>query len=531
MTWNPPVDLDGDTSRVEVSASDIESSAQCGRFLALKTHRGIRAVDGWQRLFPPRNAPRTFVLGTVREIVRSFPDASPPPPDQIDTWIVDQVTRRAVPRQLAGFVQNAVSNVLEALDSMEAEVGSLKLVDVDPAFGPRIRRLTAWADVYDSGLGVRQVHRLRLGSARPASTGAHDAWSATAARIATEMTGATPSRIRVVEIGCKDGSTTIKFDGDAGDARTAFDAVARARAAEICEADHVVQSWECGDCKAAGSCAALPAVDGFLGQDARGVASRSVSPADLERYATCPAQWLMVKENLPGDSEETPSSARGRIVHAWLATAHRRGTACTRADLPATDGAATIGDLSLTAEEYSTAKPFLLNHIDVCPLAGDDCRLVSVEEAVRGYDHDAEVVVAMTPDLVYQRGESLVFHEVKTTQNPPGSRDEALDAFLQVPFALRMLDSGVVASWHAGRGTAELEVVSAEGASVWTWQTTDAMDMLVAASRLELIANEWHTDITWQTRPSPACSWCAVRRWCPDREVWEATRPATKPPF
>src|SRR4051794_15059586 len=69
MAWDPPIDLDGDRRPVRVSATDVASNSHCGRYLALKTHNRIRRVDGWERLFPPRDEPQIFPLGDVITLV------------------------------------------------------------------------------------------------------------------------------------------------------------------------------------------------------------------------------------------------------------------------------------------------------------------------------------------------------------------------------------------------------------------------------------------------------------------------------
>ncbi|MDM8085132.1 PD-(D/E)XK nuclease family protein [Cellulomonas cellasea] len=521
MNWNPSVTVEGDRDSVWVSASDVESTSPCGQFLSLKVRRHAY-VSGWRRLWAARTVPDRFALKHVRDIVRSLGSPIVHSPSEIGAAIARAFDSRPVVRQLRPWVEHAVWNVVDARDSIEATSGPLHLIKSDPEVGQQGRSLSVWADVYDGDNGLRQVHRLRVKSAHPAAFDGVDPWSATAAGIAATIRGrAAPARIQVVEIGLLDGSTAVTFDGDVAAAKAAYACYGQPRARALCDADHVQASRSCGDCKAAGVCPGLLDLDGFLGQDSRGVESRAVSPTDLRTYQACPAQWMMTAAGVPREDTGSPAADRGRAVHTWLRAAHARGVPCTAADLPSTLGRAMIGTETLNREDYAVARPFLMRHVGCCPLAAvPSPRVLAIEESLRGYDHDAEVVVALAPDLVYSDGSSLILREVKTTEMPPGSANEAFDAHLQVPFALRALASGLAEHHGFDRGVVELEVLTVDDARVWSWSTDDDETMMLAESQLETVAEPWHNDTDWLTTPSPACTWCPVRRWCLDRDVW-----------
>lgn len=541
MTWSPMVPVEGDLSSVSVSASDVENESSCGQFLSLKVHRNASA-RGWRRLWPPRGTPNTFALKDIRDIVRMLGSPITLAPQEISTRIARGLDSARVLRQLRPWVEHAVWSLVEAIDSIESVSGQLHLIETDPAFGSQGRMLNVWADVYDADNGVRQVHRLRTKSAHPAAPIGVDRWSATAAWIAASLPGRpVPDRVQVVEIGLRDATTTVTFDGDVAAAQSAYVQFGQARASALCIGSNIEPCRSCGECKAAGVCTGLVSLDGFLGQKQRGVESRVVSPTDLRTYQTCPAQWMMKKAGVPTEDTGSPASDRGRAVHAWLRSAHARGVPCTMADLPAAGGSVTIGSVTLEAEDFVAARPYLIRHLESCPLAASPApNIISLDESLRGYDHDAEVVVAFAPDLIYSDGRSLIVREVKTTTVAPGSADEAFDAHLQIPFAMRALASGLAAHHGYTHGVVELEVLTPDSAALWSWSIEDSDTMLIAESQLETVAEPWHNDTTWPAAPSPACDWCPVRRWCPDRDAWsnsvgaepEPSAPAESPaPF
>jgi hypothetical protein len=423
------------------------------------------------------------------------------------------------------FVEHAVENVLDAHDAIENVLGPLRLLAWCPAVGTPARQLTVWAPLYQTEDGVREVRRLRIGEAREPDDEDGVRWAATAGYVAATAPGRIPpTRVRVVEVGCVDGSITVVFDGTPEDARAWYVAVAKDRAAALTVEDHVVPGSCCGDCKGAGSCAALVPLDGLLGQRERGHRSRSVSPTELQQYARCPAQWLFERvARLPKEVTGSDTAARGRAVHAWLGAAHARGTGCRPADLPPPGGPLGLAEGVLDAYDYALAYPFLRRHVDSCALSDPDVVPVAVEEAVRGFDHDAQVVPVARPDLMYRRSAVLVIREVKTSETPFGQgRDEAFDRYVQIPFMLRMLEAGLLAAHDCSDGIVELELLTPDEQFLWTWSTAEPLDVGLAAAELERIVDDWHHDSTWRTMPGPHCQWCRVRRWCPDRDVYQA---------
>jgi hypothetical protein len=525
MPLDSTLDLVGDPNIVKVSASDISGTHECGRFLGLKTRPTVKVIDGWQKLFPQGDrAP--FPLGDIVDLLVEADKCDFATYEAQSAWLTEAINRRRVHRLVRTYVTLAVENILEAHESIEAEVGRLLLLVADPVVGPPNRRLTAWAPLYTTEDGIREIRRFRLGSAKADEESVR--WASVAAYVTAEYRGGPPPhRVRVIEIGAVDGSLKVLFDGTATEARSQFLASGRDLARAVAEDDHVVACHSCGDCKTAGSCRTLVSVDGVLRQPGRGYSSRSVSAKDLEQYALCPAQWLLNSElHLPSDSDGGGGSARGLAVHKWLRAAHARGVPCTDVDLPQPGNGLGPGEGILTEGEYEAAYPFLGHHLRQCPL-GSDGVLVLADENVYGYDHHAEVVPVIRPDLMYKVGNRLVIREIKTAeQSYEEGRDDAYDRFLQVPFGIMMLKAGLMRLHGATSATMEIELLTRAQPFVWAWEVDNPAVANVAAGDVGRAVNDWHVDHTWATRPGPHCAWCPVRRWCPDSDAWDYQTPA-----
>jgi hypothetical protein len=265
MPLDPSLNLTGDPRFVKVSASDVSGSSRCGRFLALKTRPAVKAVDGWRRLFAPWDEgipiPVVDLVALVREAHRRNHETY----QAQSAWLAEALDANKVHRLLRPYMRRAVDNVLEAHESIEAELGPLRLLpDNDLAVGTQARLLAAWAPLYETAEGTREIRRFRVGSARADEESGK--WAVIAAYVAaTYQTGTAPRRVWVVEIGAGDGSSSVLFDGTPEEARARFAASGRALAAAAADEDHVVPCRSCGNCKTAGSCRALITVDGMLG--------------------------------------------------------------------------------------------------------------------------------------------------------------------------------------------------------------------------------------------------------------------------
>lgn len=127
---------------------------------------------------------------------------------------------------MRSYVALAVENILEAHESIEAEVVPLRLLVTNPQAGTANRTLTAWAPLYTTDDGSREIRKFRLGSARADEESMR--WASVAAYVAAEYRGGPQTRrVRVVEIGALDGSLQVLFDKTAAEARSQFLAYGR----------------------------------------------------------------------------------------------------------------------------------------------------------------------------------------------------------------------------------------------------------------------------------------------------------------
>ncbi|MER6574707.1 PD-(D/E)XK nuclease family protein [Nonomuraea sp. NPDC001023] len=517
MTWSLPVDLIGDASNLHVSATILSGSQGCGRHLALKARPKVAAA-GWS---PFKGKQRPFPLGDLVYLIKEA-HAAPAEalgPSAIAGWLQQQFDALNVHRLLRPFLAHAVENVLDAHDSIEGELGPLRLLMHDPRIGPPGKQLSAWGPVYAREQDVREVRRYRLGRAHVVPTEGDLRWGVTAAHVAA-LRGSSPARIRAVEVGAADGSISVLFDDTPEAAQAAFQALGMPRLRHVIEQTDAEPGWDCASCKIAGTCDSLLPVTGMLGQRGPGIAFRSVTPRELHEYRQCSAQWFLAREaKLPRDTEFTEPQARGRAVHLWLRAAHERGTACRGDDLPEPGNDLGLAEGIISSQEYAAAYPYLLQHLKDCPLDVPGTMVVGVKKAIHGIDHDAQVVVVTTPDLALLRDGELILREVRTAAAvPEHGRDEAYSRDLQIPFLLRMLACGLMAHHEVATGRVELELLTPDGAELWSWDGDHPMTAQVAAGDVRRAVEVWHRDETWASRPGPHCTWCPVRQWCPDAD-------------
>ena len=284
MPLDPALNLTGDLSVVKVSASDVSGTCECGRFLGLKTRKKVQVIDGWQRLFP-QGARAPFPLGDIVDLLVEAGRHDLPTYEAQSAWLTEAIDRRGVHRLVRAYVALAVENILDAHESVGAEVGPLRLLVVNPETGTDSRRLTAWAPLYTTDDGIREIRKFRLGSVRADEESMR--WASVAACVAAEYRGGpAPRRVRVIEIGAVDGSLKVLFDGTAAEARSQFVAHGRDLARAVADDDHVVACHSCGGCKAAARAEHSLASTGSSGSRA-GATVRARSPQGILISTPC----------------------------------------------------------------------------------------------------------------------------------------------------------------------------------------------------------------------------------------------------
>jgi hypothetical protein len=182
-----------------------------------------------------------------------------------------------------------------------------------------------------------------------------------------------PKRVRVVEVVlATDAIPKVLIDATPVEVRQNYREHAQPIALDLTFGGARRPGSDCAECKLRAGCDALPHTPGLLGLTNRGTNRRTWSVTTGRQYEICPAQAHLRELRLPGDwGDDSPAVRRGIVVHEWLKIAHSRvpGRPCTKKDLPE-PGAGGIGLAGefMTPEEYREARPFLLQHLEVCPL-------------------------------------------------------------------------------------------------------------------------------------------------------------------
>lgn len=502
--------------RLRVWASDAESHpAHCGVFPAAKVRRDF-AVDGWAR----RYGDEPFMLGVIREIVVALHrDARTITWEGLQEALNEQMAQRSdLHPGLRRYVAHAVEQYLDAHDEREAQHGEMRFVTLDPVSGSQGREVKVWALVYSSADGAREIRRLRVKRARSRAA-EHDRWATVAGYLAAKMQMRTPpTGIRVVEVGLQDGSTEVVLQCTHEEALAFYDAHGRPVIQQLIAPTDYRPGHSCQKCKLAGRCPSLQDLTDCLGQRRPGPSTRSVSAADLELYSKCATRWYLEMQcRLPAEGDPSEASDRGRIIHRWLDQAHTRGTRCTERDV-ATPDQEGIFTGTLSADEYARAREFLVAHTRSCPLA-DGAKVIAVEPPVYGYDATADVIIAARPDLVYRDPSGrIVVRETKTTTQMPADESDAFDRFFPIPWLINIARTAKDAFGESDTfPRIELEVITPGEARVFAWDVERDQDMVrMAQAEVRLRARAWIRDTSWAPSPGAQCTWCPVRRWCPD---------------
>lgn len=327
-----------------------------------------------------------------------------------------------------------------------------------------------------------------------------------------------PRRLRVVEIGCEDGSVNILDDVDVDGARQRYRESGQHRAREVVQGGGQRNPGSsCQKCKLVDGCTAVPRADGILGIVERRRPRRTWSVTNGRAYIRCPAQEYLTRLNLPRASavEYGESATRGQAVHTWIEQNHRRQPvrSCTAAEAPFADSWQ-AGPWEVTGSQALLGAQMIGDHALVCPLHHllPDSP-VGVERTVTAYDADANVVVIAKIDLVYRDGPACVLREMKTTEGTDGG--DPLARYPQLSLGLLLLAHAVLGDGSAN-GRVELERLTPAGPVVESFHPTNSDHMEQARQVINNLAASWHADTTARAQPGPECHRCAVSQWCPE---------------
>ncbi|MEV8631159.1 PD-(D/E)XK nuclease family protein [Streptosporangium sp. NPDC051023] len=530
FTGNPHV--------VRLSASLLDRrDADCDYFAAVKARPQLWPQPYEKRRYAPWE---TFPLGLVMEALNLAEFEAAPIEEALTRALGN--ARNSVHPGVATWVRHACHTYLETAESLAAMLAS-EGVELRPERNPRIvqggrsptemRSLTVWGRWYGSPDGaVVEFRRMRLrrplGTADIPSTQAM-AYVAAADRQVTDPAELytaipvpvrpvpVPGRVRIVEVGLTTGMDQVLLDTtDLERIHGTYASNVRPVTVRLLAGNGRTPGHDCAECKARASCEALAHTPGLLGLDDRGTHRRTWSITTSRYYQVCPAQAHLRELRLPGDWETSPAAERGQHVHSWLEAAHRRERPCSVADLPEVDADdCGIADELMERQEYAQARPYLLQHLGVCPLRGPgEVSEVRPEPKVAAYDAHADVVVLSHPDLLRRVDGRLVYREQKTSAAPRGiTAENALEMVPQLALAISLISAGVFGDTD---GLVELEQLTPASAEVLTFDATDPATVSAAGQVVLDRVRAWHRDVTFHATPGPWCQFCPVSRWCPD---------------
>ena len=170
---------------------------------------------------------------------------------------------------------------------------------------------------------------------------------------------------------------------------------------------------------------------------------------------------------------------------------------------------------------YAALRPFLLEHVAVCPLQRDDIVAAYPEQSLTAWDTDVDVVMSTRADLVVETAEGYLVRETKSVgahHEMPQTAAEVFERYPQVALTLCLLADGLdpvsgAVVEHPRPARVEVEILRPDGHEVRGFDTTDAEAVLVARAT---IAEPIDTVLYSPAEPTVGrhCSWCPVSRWC-----------------
>ncbi|SDG27623.1 PD-(D/E)XK nuclease superfamily protein [Sinosporangium album] len=537
MSWTIRSELTGNPDIIRLSASMLDRrEGDCREFVAVKARPEVRRRAYERRRYAPYDA---FPLGLVMAALDAveFEEAD------VDAAVAQALAENRSPVHpgAARWIRHACRTYVETSESLAAELAR-DGVDLRPERSPRIvqitsptelRAMTAWGRWYGSPDGhVVEFRRMRtrrpVGAPDGAATVAMAYVAATGGQavnprdvyreIPVPVRHESPraGRVRVVEMGLTDGGAKLLVDLAPEEIKRSYLATVRPVAAGLLAGAGRAPGHDCAECKLRDSCDDLPHLPGLLGLPDRGTHRRTWSMTTARRYQICPAQAQMHELWLPWDDSGNQATRRGLAVHQWLEAAHGRLPArpCSVGDLPPHDAP----DLGLAAPlvsraDYREARPYLLRHVEVCPLHGPGLVTdVRPEPKTAVYDPSADVVVLAHPDLLRRVDGRLVYREQKSVAASRGiTADNAFDLVPQLALAVCLVADG---AFGPGAGLVELEQLSPEQAEVITLDAGDPGVVGAARAVVSRLAAEWHHDTAFAPKPGPWCRICPVSRWC-----------------
>ncbi|MET9555285.1 PD-(D/E)XK nuclease family protein [Streptomyces sp. NPDC006645] len=527
----PPLRTNGDIRLIRTSLPLLrEDTRDCPRGNAVRARPHLEQVPERVRRKPIED----FALGPVMAALDAIEHEGVNPENALRGLAGNRKYHPAHMR----WADGAVRNYLAARQSAQAErqrqgrppVFSVqeewtvvtKLEAPGPHGAIRYER-TAWGRRYASADGAeRELWLLSVNSvkrdrpiaeiAEAASVAATGAPSRAAFRdIHRPVAGSTlrPDRVRVVGVGCGDGTHDILADWDADECARRYEAHAKPVLGRIVSDDRLMPGSSCEKCEALSGCEQPPRTPGLLGAPAprRPRKRRSVSVSDLRAYASCPALFHLTRVlHLKSPEREGMPIRRGRAVDDWLNRAHAKGS-CRGVALP--DALA-----GLSEDEQPAALAMLAQHIRACPLDGIGAdEKVEVQKRLTVYEPEIDAVIVADADLLYTRAGGWIWHETKTTAKSLWEGRELLENYPQLALAVLMMAAGVP-DGDPRRSLIELEILYENGSRCEEVDPGEPDTLATARRVIKELASGWAGDERYEPTPGDQCGRCEMLRHC-----------------
>jgi len=537
--WTVPEGMSGDPNHLRFRPSHVRTSARgCPQRLAMKVRPGLAPVEPVPR---QRARPNTYALAPVEKVLdrRAFHGLD----DEaaLAFWKGSEARRhhnahaRWVEHALVRYLRaekeidsglRADGTTVEAVSHQWARTRSLTVGGI-----PIRHEETVTGRRFD-GPGIRELRLLRHGSVEGRASDAAEvglaagvvagarrvlggAWDTGGYRLGAHRP---VERIRVVEIGLLDGSHHVLFDDTGPAAHAAYTDDAEAHLWRSAGGGEYLPGDDCGACPLLGRCPAVMSVPGLLGMPEPGVHRKTWSVSTARSYERCPAPVHLGDLRLPRnkESEETPATTRGRAVHSWIETQHRRTPvrACSPHDADGEHGVPERG--RLPANEAALAVQMAGDHTLTCPLATPSPVLdVHPERTVVVFDPTADVLVIAKVDLLYRTEAGWALRETKTARR--ADEGGLLEHHPQMALGVLLSAHGALPGGPGGCRV-ELERLTVTGPVLKEFAVGDSVIVARARRAIASLVKGWLKDTAYKEKPGRPCATCSFARWCPGGE-------------
>jgi hypothetical protein len=327
-----------------------------------------------------------------------------------------------------------------------------------------------------------------------------------------------PNRVRVIEIGCLDGSAHVLFDGTPKAAIDKYQREAEDLLRVVAAGSERRPDNDCAECPLIDMCPAVPSREGLLGISDASKPLRTWSLTTTRQHRKCGPIPYFYDLKLPPDprTEQSPAIERGHAVHEWIEAKHRRlpRHGCQANDVPDLTHDARFSDDVLQAK---LGMRMIGDHSLVCSLRGtdQDAEIYS-EHPVVVYDPAAHVVIIAKADLLYLSAGVWRLRETKTSRY--SFEGNLLKRFPQIALAIVLSAEGVLGGGNAGCRV-ELERLTSNGPALTEFDVRDPEVVAEAREVVQLESAKWHADLARATKPGKECWTCVFTRWCPDAKT------------